>query len=1063
MSNKSVLYVARSIKEFKEKLKIYEEMKVKISNSNKFTNANTNKKTKLKEDIRCYNCGILGHRSTECNLKSKGMKCFNCNEFGHKAPDCKKEKIKKKKKEDTMATKIESVSSLDAPRNMYKIIKIRNEKLNALVDTGSQFNIITEDSHRKIGSPALFKSTLSFTGFGRKKIQPVGYFEDIILIDDESFRVIIYVVLNDVMIMEAIIGNDLLLQAELIIKHDIIIIKKLHEEGEFGTMLSPSYVVEGNMPNTAHIICEKKRKEVERLIEHYQPRKIKSANIEMTITVNDQQKITARPRRLPFPERQVVEEQVELWIKEGIVEPCSSEYASQVVVVKKRDGTPRVCVDYRALNRIAVKDRYPLPLIEDILDRLQNAQVFSSIDLKNGFFHVSVNKDDRKYTSFVTHNGQYQFLKVPFGFCNSPAVFQRFINTIFNDMSVKGIALPYIDDLIIPGDNEEDAITNLKLVLERAKEYGLEINQKKCKLLQRRIEFLGHIIEDGKLYPSLDKTKAVLRFPEPQTIKEIQSFLGLTGYFRKFIACYSKLAKPLSDLLKKDSIFRFKELKKEAFMKLKRCLTEEPVLNIYNRNYETEVHTDASQDGYGAVLLQKSPSDNQLHPVYFMSKKTSNAERRYSSYELETLAVVEALKKFRVYLLGKAFKIVTDCSAFQQTMKKRDLIPRIARWILFLQDFEYIVEHRSGSRMKHVDALSRHPVMTVFSHNVTPKIKKAQDSDEEIRIIKQHLEKAPHEDYHLRNGLVYKQVKGYNLIMIPKSMQGEIIRHAHEKGHFAVKRTEEHLKQEYYIPNLRSKIEKCIANCLKCILINKKTGKKEGFLHPLTKNDCPFSTYHIDHLGPLKSTSKNYKHILAVIDSFTKFVWLYPVKSTTSKEVILKLELQKSMFGNPGCIISDRGTAFTSSEFEDYCTEENIQHAKITVSLPRANGQIERINRTIIPVLAKMSIEEPTKWYTHIPKKTQDDIKMRDILEKEMISDFEDDRQRLRDEAKKQIEKVQQENRKQYNLRRRQPKKYQINDLVAIKRTQLGPGLKLRSNYLGPYRIVKIKPNDTML
>lgn len=136
------------------------------------------------------------------------------------------------------------------------------------------------------------------------------------------------------------------------------------------------------------------------------------------------------------------------------------------MVVKKRDGTPRVCVDYRALNRIVVKDRYPLPLIEDILDRLQNARVFSSIDLKNGFFHVSISKDDRKYTSFVTHNGQYQFLKVPFGFYNSPVVFQRFINTIFNNMSVKGIALPYVDDLIIPGDNEEDTIANLKLVLE---------------------------------------------------------------------------------------------------------------------------------------------------------------------------------------------------------------------------------------------------------------------------------------------------------------------------------------------------------------------------------------------------------------------------------------------------------------------------------------------------------------------------------------------------------------------------------------------------------------------
>jgi len=270
----------------------------------------------------------------------------------------------------------------------------------------------------------------------------------------------------------------------------------------------------------------------------------------MSITVDNDQKIFVSPRRLPFAERKIVAEQVEQWIKEGIVEPCSSEYSSQVVVVRKKDGTPRVCIDYRAINRMIIKDCYPL-LIEDILDRLQDSCVFSSLDLKNGFFHVPANENSRKYTAFVTHSGQYQFLKVPFGLCNSPAVFQRFINEIFSNMTVKGIALPYIDDLVIPANNVEEAIV-LKMVLKRAEEYGLEINKKKCQLLKRCIEFLGHIIEDGKIYLSPEKTKAVLKFPEPKTIKQVQSFLGLSGYFRKFIPQYSKIAKPLSDILKKD-------------------------------------------------------------------------------------------------------------------------------------------------------------------------------------------------------------------------------------------------------------------------------------------------------------------------------------------------------------------------------------------------------------------------------------------------------------------------------------------------------------------------------
>lgn len=1079
-ANKSVLYGAKDMKQFKDKLKIYDRMRVTTLNLNKATNQVVAKQVKTNEDTRCYNCGTKGHRSTDCSSKSKGAKCFNCNEFGHKANECKREKTKKKKEEEE-PKKIELVSNLDAPKNMYKIIEIQDRRVNALIDTGSQINIINESTYKKIGNPTLSESNLYFTGFGRNKVQPIGYFKGTITIVNDSFPTTIYVVTDDVMIMEAVVGNELLSQAELTVNRDGISIKKTEEN-----VLPSSYMIDVDAPEIGNV-NETRRKEVEDILEHYEPKKTKDANIQMTITTTDTQKIYAKPRRLPFSERKIVETQVERWIEEGIAEPCSSEYASPVVVVKKKDGTPRVCVDYRAINKIISKDRYPLPLMEDVLDQLQDARVFSTLDMKNGFFHVDVEEASRKYTAFVTSNGHYRFRKVPFGLCNSPAVFQRFVNEIFKDLTVKGIALPYVDDLIIPAMNEDEAVDRLKIVLERAGEYGLEINKKKCQLLMRRVEFLGHVIENGKIYPSLDKTKAVMKFPEPRTIKQVQSYLGLTGYFRKFIPGYAKIAKPLSDLLKKKTSFQFGTEQRNAFNQLKKCLSQEPVLGIFNQNHETEVHTDASQEGYGAVLLQRSPVDGQLHPVYFMSKKTTEAEKKYSSYELEVLAVVSALKKFRVYLLGKTIKIVTDCSAFRQTMSKKDLTPRVARWALLLEDFSYEIEHRSGTKMRHVDALSRNPVMAINIDSVHLKIKRAQDKDDEIKNIKTSLEETSNKDYRLHQGVLYKYADGYELLVVPKSMQDEVIKNAHEKGHFAVKRTEENIKREFYIPNLKTKIERCIANCLKCILVNKKAGKLEGFLHPMVKEDIPLHTYHIDHMGPLESTPKNYKYILAVIDAFTKFVWLYPTKTTTTKEVIQKLDLQKSIFGNPSWIISDRGTAFTSAEFEDYCQQEKIQHAKITTGLPRANGQIERINRTIIPVLAKMTIEEPTKWYKHVSKlqqmlnstyqrsinttplelligtkmRTNEDYRMKEIIEQEMIHDFEDARNQLRSAAKKQIEKIQEENRKHYNLRRRNPHKYHLNDLVAIKRTQFGPGLKLKTNYLGPYRVSKVKPGDT--
>ncbi|GBN01638.1 Retrovirus-related Pol polyprotein from transposon 297 [Araneus ventricosus] len=258
-------------------------------------------------------------------------------------------------------------------------------------------------------------------------------------------------------------------------------------------------------------------------------------------------------------EKKIVHTQVAEWLEQGTVEPCSSEYSSPVVIVRKKNGTPRVCIGYRRLNKVVVKDRFPLPLIEDILDRLQGSRVFSTIDLKNAFFHVDVNKDSRKYTSFVIHEGQYQFLKVPFGLCNSPAVFQRYINTIFRPLIDDGIVLPYLDDIIILSSSFEEGNERVERVLTIASEYGLEINFNKYHFLKKRIEFLGHVIEDGKIFPSTLKTKAVLNFPEPANLKQIHSFLGLTGYFRKFIPKYSTIARPLSDLLKKDRKFKFGE------------------------------------------------------------------------------------------------------------------------------------------------------------------------------------------------------------------------------------------------------------------------------------------------------------------------------------------------------------------------------------------------------------------------------------------------------------------------------------------------------------------------
>ncbi|GFV72114.1 retrovirus-related Pol polyprotein from transposon 17.6 [Trichonephila clavipes] len=361
-----------------------------------------------------------------------------------------------------------------------------------------------------------------------------------------------------------------------------------------------------------HVTNPQIRRELCELISNYEPKKTEMTNVSMRIILKDDIPVYQPARRLSFSENRDVNKQIDEWLEQGNVRPSSSEYASPIVLVKKKDGTTRLCVDYRRLNRKLVKDRFPLPLIEDVLDRLQGAKVYTTLDLKNGFFHVDVNEDCKHLTSFVVPDGQFEFNKVPFGLSTSPSVFQTYVYSIFRELMRKGIVIIYMDDLVIPAKDEKEGLEKLRKVLEVASKYGLEMKFKKCQFLRRKVEFLGHVVENGTIRPSIAKTIAVKKFPVPTTVKQVQSFLGLTGYFRKFIPAYSQIAKPLSDLTRKDNPFMFEQPQMEAFEKLKKLLTESPVLSIFQQGRTTELHTDASQQGLAPFYSKKQKTENYI-------------------------------------------------------------------------------------------------------------------------------------------------------------------------------------------------------------------------------------------------------------------------------------------------------------------------------------------------------------------------------------------------------------------------------------------------------------------
>lgn len=461
-----------------------------------------------------------------------------------------------------------------------------------------------------------------------------------------------------------------------------------------------------------------------------------------------------------------------------------------------------------------------------------------------------------------------------------------------------------------------------------------------------KIEFLGYVITHNKATLSPRHTEAIHNFKQPANVHEVQRFLGLTSYFRKFIKNFSLKARPLYNLLRKDIKFCFDEKCTESFELLKKELVTYPVFALYNPASETELHTDACSQGIGAVLLQKQGAEKWSAVAYF-SQTTNSAESKYHSYELEMLAVVRAIKQFHLYLYGLRFTIITDCNALVYAMNKVNLNPRIARWTLALQDYDFKVMHRSGNKMQHVDALSR-AAFYVHEMPLERELEFRQIADPKLKQISEELEFNDSDKFTLANELVYRKDGTELKFAVPDSIVPSILRtHHDDAGHCGKEKTFQSVIKNYWFPAMRKRIYDYVDNCFKCIMSNDSTNRFEKELSSYPSPTVPMDTIHIDHFGPLQETPQRYKHILVIVDAFTRFTWLRAVKSTTSRETIEHLRNIFTEYGNPTTIVSDRGTAFTSKEFAAFTTDTLIKHRQIAVAAPWANGLVERVNRVL--------------------------------------------------------------------------------------------------------------------
>ena len=467
---------------------------------------------------------------------------------------------------------------------------------------------------------------------------------------------------------------------------------------------------QSGQPTIGSQLRSNQQSQLQQLLEEFtdvlQSKPGRTSLVEHFIDTGNASPIRRPPYRVPHAYRDSVKAELDQMLESGIIEPSSSQWAAPLVLVKKKDSTLRLCVDYRRLNSVSRVDAYPMPRIDDLLDRLGKAKFISTMDLTRGYWQVPVAESDRDKTAFHSPFGFFQFRMMPFGLQGAPATFQRMMDCLLHGL--QSFSAAYLDDLVIFSETWEEHLEHLRSILSRLRESGLTAKPSKCQYAMEHCIYLGHVVGGGIVKPETDKLRAVRELPVPTDKTQVRMFLGITGYYRKFLPNYASVATPLTDLTKKSAPNRvvWTEQCQQAWQRLKDLLCSAPVLKSPDFSQPFILQTDASERGVGAVLSQVDNMGKD-HPVAYYSKKLLPREVRYSTVEKECLAIRLATDFFRVYLLGRLFTIQTDHRALQWLDRLKDTNPRLAKWSLALQPYQFVVEHRAGILNGNADALSR--------------------------------------------------------------------------------------------------------------------------------------------------------------------------------------------------------------------------------------------------------------------------------------------------------------------------------------------------------------------
>ena len=702
------------------------------------------------------------------------------------------------------------------------------------------------------------------------------------------------------------------------------------------------------------------------------------------IETGDHLPIKQQSYRMPLIKRQKVEECVEEMLKDGVIRPSESSWSSPVLLVPKKDGSIRFCVDYRKLNSITRRDAHPLPLIQDVFDQVSGSTIFSTLDLRSGYWQVPMSTDSIQKTAFTCHLGLFEFTRMPFGLTNAPAIFQRSMNKVLSGL-IGRCCMVYIDDIVIFSHTPEEHAQHLEEVFERLRQAGLQLKPSKCSFGLSKIDLLGHSVSADGIQPLPERVEAIQNLGPPSDVTSVRSFLGMAGYYRQFIPGFATLAMPLTDLTKTREPFRWGPEQQEAFDALRVALTQAPILTHPDVSRPYILYTDASDKAVGAILVQRDEHGVEK-VISYLSHKLSGAQLNWATIEKEAYAVLYALKKFHAYLWGAKFEIHTDHKPLRSLFKSEIKNSKLQRWALNISQYNAPIMYHPGKLNVRADMLSRiaavqPKIQLVPPYDVpdvwnTDRIDPKQLADLQQRQFPDAFIEASQETdescYVVEGGLLYTLAEPsahagrYMRLLLPQQYRQQVIDRCHaEVGHAAFAKTLSRIQEHYLWPGMRRHVKEYIRNCVKCNTLTPPNPAHPRGTVPVPP--APFHTWGIDLVGPFPRDNRGRQYLLTCIDHLTGWIEVIPIaskKTESIQEAFLTNVVAR--YGVPSILISDNAPELISRDFEKWLREFGVSHRLTSPYHPQTNGMVERFNGTIQKLLLKLTGGDARKWSKHL-------------------------------------------------------------------------------------------------